>query len=149
MQNFTNTIIQLFKYVLLPLALIWLLIKFFSTSRGKGMSADPIVNNTIDVIDNSIDKFGYFNRDHEPIFSVLEKLNSDQILKLHKDFGTRLHNPVTGQYKFFDTFGWRGYTVERNLVSIFTYEFDTEQLQRITALYMSKGVSFPLVKKII
>ena len=89
------------------------------------------------------DKYGTFNKDHEPIFKVIKTLSTSEIIRLHKDFGTRLYNPVTRTYKLFSVFGWRGYSQEKGLNALFDSEYDENQLQLLTDIYKEKGLEFP------
>ncbi|SNR15804.1 hypothetical protein [Tenacibaculum jejuense] len=130
------------------LALIFGLYFYFKGRSSKSTepkSNDNSVAEAISVIDQSIDKFLFRNKDHEPIFDVVSRLNSSQILKLHKDFGLRYHDSTFGIFSWVpvldDAIGAETY----NLSAILLREFDENQKQRIKAIYKSKGLVFPLV----
>ena len=115
-------------------------------SNGGFKSSDSIINNAIDTIDSSIDKWYYFNVDHVPIFDVLKVLSKSQIVRLHKDFGIRYHMTSTGTYSFVQIVDGYGSARPYSLTGILQKEFDSNQLSLLKDIYKSKGLSFPLVK---
>lgn len=114
-------------------------------SNGGAKSSDSVINNAIDTIDSSIDKWYYFNVDHIPIFDVLKVLSKGQIIRLHKDFGVRYHNSVNGRYTIIQLFEGFGAGRKYSLTGILQKEFDSNQLSLLKDIYKSKGLSFPLV----
>ena len=131
-----------------PVIIISILFLFL---KGKGidkktpLSDDSSVDSVINLIDDAIGTWGYFNSDHEIIFPSLEKLSDSQIIKLHKDFGYRYHNSITGAYSFIQIL--EGYAVARrkDLNGILIKEFDENQKSRLKSIYKSKGLKFPLI----
>ncbi|MDB0615798.1 hypothetical protein PL372_09640 [Tenacibaculum dicentrarchi] len=115
---------------------------FGDKDKIKLKSKDKIVDNAINIIDVSIDSFGTFNKDHLPIFEVLQSLTKKQIERLHVDFGMRFYNPLFRTYKIVDTLGYRGYTQSLNLKAIFLAEFDSSQIEILKSIYKSKGLEF-------
>jgi len=140
-----NNALLIGGFIILLIALIEYLKGLLPDSDApiKPKSEDSEVNNAIDVIDSAFDKFGTFNKDHEPIFEVLNNLNKSKLQRLHKDFGTRLYNPVTRTYKLVSTFGWRGYTQRKGLNALFDSEYDESQIKQLKEIYESKGLIFP------
>lgn len=114
----------------------------FSFIKSEPKSDDNEVNNAIDIIDSSFRKFGTFNKHHEPIFEMLENLNSQKIRKLHKDFGTRYYNPITRIYAL-TNIGNIGISEPLGLNALYYAEFDETQIERLKRIYFDKGVNFP------
>ena len=120
------------------------LFSFNGVSNEKPKSSDALISSVIELIDNSIDSWGTFDSDHEPIFEALKKLSKAQLLKLYSDFGLRYYNPLTRTYKLFDNFGFRGYSQSKDLNSLFISEFSETQIIRLKKIYTSKGLVFPV-----
>lgn len=115
---------------------------FFNHSRVVKKSSNSTVNSVINLIDNSLDKWGTFNKDHYPIFKALISLSSSEIRLLHKDFGTRAYNPIHRQYGFSNGFFL---SKHKDLNSLFDSEFDPLQLKKIKSIYSEKGLAFPMI----
>ncbi len=122
-------------------AFVWLL---FLRKKQFTFSDDEKVNSAIGILDSCFNSFGTFDSDLEPIFGVLEKMSLAELLRLHRDFGTRYYNTITRKYSLFSFL--EGYAVARPLTlsAIMYQEFDDIQIKRIEDIYSSKGLSFPL-----
>lgn len=136
--------------LLLPvLVLVFIFSKklYNSFSPGKNQqSANSTVSDVINILDNSFDKFGTFNKDHLPIFEALKKLQKSELQRLHKDFGAKFYNPVTRMYGV-TNIGDFGISSPRDLNAIFDLEFDPGQIEQLKKIYNSKDLQFPYITK--
>ncbi len=128
-------------YLLGGAFLLWLV---FKRKTSVNVSDSPAVNNAINILDNAFRKIGTFDYFLEPVFDVLEELTPQELVKLHKDFGIRYYNIITGSYSLISLL--EGFAVARpcNLSQIMYKEFDDEQLARVKSIYSSKMLVFPL-----
>ncbi len=134
------------QFILL-LPLVFSVLRFFKSSKEPSKvvySKNERVNNAIFIIDSCINKFGTFDSDLEPIFEVLNDLNADEIRQLHKDFGVRYYNSLTFMYSSIQFLEGYAFARPLNFSAIIYKEFDNNQINRLKAIYKSKGVHFPL-----
>jgi hypothetical protein len=122
---------------------IWDKIMFF-IKGSVNRSNDKQVQSVIDLIDNSLSKFGTFNEDHIILDYPLSQLTKSQLIKLHKDFGYRYYNPLTRMYGI-TNIGNIGISESKDLNGLFDSELDVNQINRLNDIYVSKGLSFPLI----
>lgn len=136
------------KNTLLPIVIfisaLVAIIKFFKTNKND-KSSDSTISSIINVLDTAFDTFGTFDSDLNIVITTLKKLDATQLKRLHKDFGYRLYNGVTGQYKIIEFFNYEGLTNKLDLNGIMSKEFDTKQLDDIRNHYKLQGLSFPLI----
>lgn len=137
--------LHLLSLLSLIVGIIYLFKSFFKPSGIKPYSQQYSVDTVINIIDESFNRFGTFNSDHYPIFPALEALSGSELKQLHKDFGYRFYNSLTGAYKLLDTGGWGGLTERMDLNALYNSEFDENQKSRVKAIYKSKGISFPFI----
>ena len=120
------------------------LFSFGGASDEKPKSSDSTVDKAINIIDSSIDSWGTFDKDHEPIFEVLKKLSKAQLLKLDEDFGYRYYNPIYKYYLVASFLGDSLFSKRYDLRGLFYEEFSETQINRLKKIYTSKGLVFPV-----
>jgi hypothetical protein len=139
-----DILMMILKFVIAPLIVALIIHRIFYKSSKGSHSDDVLVDNAISVIDVAIDKFGTFNKDHEPIFEAFDNLSKNQIIRLYNDFGLRWYNNISKFYGKINI-GWFGFSQRYNLTEILLRELDDSQKHKLKQIHLSKGLDFPYV----
>jgi hypothetical protein len=134
-----------YKFYIIAIIAIIFISKIINFFTPKEKSKDKSVNDAILSLDTAFDSFGTFDSDHEVIFTTIKGLSSTQIRRLHKDFGTRYHNFITGKYIIFSFLSGFGTSKPINLNGLYDKEFSDNQISKIKTIYNQKGLDFPFV----
>lgn len=127
------------------LILIFVFSKSFFQKEKQIHSVNTRVNSVIHVLDSAFNSLGTFDSHLEPIFKALSSLSSLELKLLHKDFGIRYYNSLYGYYIKMPILKGLGLSRPFDLNSLYNAEFDSNQLKRLKAVYMRKGVEFPFL----